>query len=280
MRRPLALPLLCILVTLVLACDSEQRPAADDGDKTAQTKDNGKSAGDAKPAADGGAAAVAGGAKVFAKDKGRQRCAEVTPEFLGALFDFEAEKLDKMRPKPGKNRCNYQWEDDDEFFFANIGSMWVRKSEDGAKQHFANATANKTQDEIKADMGKVDKKIEEDATLDSAAKEKVAKTTTSAFAMMTEQGVTYDPIDGIGDEAKVSSRDGGVWVRVGNAVMTFTAYRGPGKKTLMKDGRPVSDIKQIMDHERQWVQSTLKERKAASIKLAEACMPLVLKLAK
>jgi hypothetical protein len=47
----------------------------------------------------------------------------------------------------------------------------------------------------------------------------------------------------------------------------------------MDGARPVTDIDKIMAHEREWIQSTLEERKEASIKLAKAYAPLLTKLA-
>ena len=286
MRRPgFVSRLLCCLALASVACDSSKESkdgAAQEGGEAGKgaKASKGGDAVAAKGGGDGGGAPATGaGGKVFDKDDRKQRCHKLTPELLAKLYDFPVERLEDQRPKDDKLRCNYQWTEGDELFFAQVGSMFVQKDEEASKQHYARSTTNQTQDEVEKQMADVAEKAGERPEMDSKAKKDAAKTATSAFAKMTEEGVTYEPIPGIGDEAKVNSRDGSVWVRIGNAHLIFTAYRGPNKKPLLADGRPVADIDKIMAHEREWVQSTFDERKEAATKLAKAYVPLLLELA-
>lgn len=282
------LRLLCSLPLLTVACDGSDGSKADGGKKADASKEGGEpakgaAAGKTAPGGDdakgGQGAAPSGSGKVFTKEDRKERCAKLTPELLAELYDFPVERLDEQRPKPEKRRCNYQWSEGDELFFARVGTMWVKKDEEGAKQHYATATADKAQKQIDKEMADAAEQAGNRPEMDSKTKKDVAKTATSAFAMATEEGVTYEAIPGIGDEAKVSSRDGSVWVRIGNAHLMFTAYRGPDKELLLEGGRPVGNIDKIMAHEREWVQATFDERKAASLELAKAYVPLLLELA-
>lgn len=275
--RTASTPLLavCSLLLFGAACGNKDSAPAD------ATKADGKAAAAGKdapsPKADGPAAA--GGSTVFKKEHTKKRCEGFTPEFVAGVFGFDVAKLEKQQPKEGKLKCNYSWNEGDEVFFARVGTMWVKKDEKSAKSHYDKATASKTQAEVEAEMKMVRKEAEKKDELKTATGKKVTKTATGAFADLTQEGVTYDVIEGIGDEAKVSSRDGSVWVRIGNAHLIFNAYRGPKKSNLTKDGRPVTDMKAIMAHEREWIQSTLAQRKEASTKLAKAWAPKLAALA-
>ena len=280
---PIALYALWSVLIPTAACDNGDEPAASapapsgeknaDADAKAEAKTNAKTEEPTEPEG-------SGNSKIFTKDDRKQRCTALTPELLAELFDFPLERLDKSRPKPGKQRCNYHWREGDEVFFAQLGVMWISKDVESAKAHYAKGTTSKTQAEIEAEMKTVKKMAAKDETLKTATGKKLTTTATTAFEAMTgDNGVTYKTVPGIGDEAKVSNRDGSVWLRVGNAHLTMYAYRGPNKPPLTNGGRPVTDIAKIMAHEREWTQSTLAQRKEASLKLAKAYVPLLEKLA-
>jgi hypothetical protein len=86
-------------------------------------------------------------------------------------------------------------------------------------------------------------------------------------------GFSFEDVKGIGDEARESTADGELWVRVGNMTFITRAYRGdkmPTPKIEMKAGDTKAYMKKMMAANREWTKKTLPERQKATRKLTRA----------
>jgi hypothetical protein len=254
------------------ACDSDD-DAADGASAPAPA------GGDAAPADEGSAPAAAkattAGPRTYPKDARKQKCDALTNEFVAELFEFPVDRLKPEDPSR-KKKCRFSWNHEGQTFFAHFGSLSVKKDEDRAKLWFKNQTESKTQEQVEADAKQIAEKLGKEEKLDSPTAKATTKTAMNAFAGMTTDGVTWNDVPGLGDEARVNDSNGIVRIRDGNALIWMSAYLVPEEPPYTG---PPTDISAITAHNRKWIQETIEQRKAASIKLARAYLPEVQKLA-
>jgi hypothetical protein len=261
--------LVCGTMLILVGCDKKDAtPEAGEKDEAAQA------IGQAEKAVED--AAEKAGA-TFVKDIAKKSCEILTPALIAQAFDVPEAELKQMKIMG----CIYSWKEKKDgetvtTLEANLTMMRVHKTLDAAKTLFKNSTANKTGDEMKAEMKQVTGKAKEHETIDTETKKKTVDTMGSMMAEAMKEGSSYVPISGIGDEAKVAERDGAIWVRQGNLTFTANAYKGPPQPKPKLDMADMRDIKKMtaksMTAQREWLQKPHDERKKASTKLAKVVL--------
>jgi len=207
------------------------------------------------------------------KDKSirKRACEWLTAELVASTFGIPAEELKQMKMMG----CMYTWRKDGQIVDAKIMMPRVHKNLAGAKMWFNNATATKTSEQLAAEMDQLKTKAKAHDKLDTKLKKKVAGDLTDIAKLgMPDGGVRYDDVPGVGSQARVSSADGVLWVRLGNLTFQVTGYKGPDQPKPEVDLKNIDGIaKAAMKAQKDWIAATVDARKAGATKLA----PLVVK---
>jgi hypothetical protein len=265
----------------------KKKPA---GKKTDEGAAEAKKVGSAAPATDkGGAADVqtlpekvvedavaqadkeAGAAALFDPEDQtlrKQVCDYFTPQMVSAQFDVPASELKAMKVMG----CIYTWGKDGQIVEAQVMMTRVHKTVDAAKTWFASATQSKTKEDIDKEFDQVKGKLDERKELDTKLKKNTAKGLTDIAKMGTpDAGVTYTDVPAIGDEARISSHDAALWVRLGNLTFQVLAYKGPEQpKPDYLKMKPKDIMKASMEAQKKWLADTFEQRKKDTIAIAPA----------
>lgn len=222
---------------------------------------------------------VGGAAKFFdPSDKAfrKRACEFLTADMVSEQFEVPAADLKQMQIAG----CIYTWDDDDEMVDAKVMMPRVHKSEDRAKLWFTNATKSLTKEELDAQLEMVKGKLDDEKMLKRDIEKKTAKSITDIAKMSNpEEGVTYEDVPGIGDEARISSSDGTLWVRLGNFTMQVSAYKGGKQPKPELDPRNTKAfVKATLEAQKKWLADTYEQRKAAVTVLAPKVVAAVEKL--
>lgn len=210
-------------------------------------------------------------AKEYGKEFAKNGCEILTAQMVAKTFDVPEAELKQMKMMG----CIYNWKkkvDDktETMLEARITLIMSHKTADIAKQWFAKATKNVTAEEAKAQMNAVTEKAKEHESVDTKLKEKTVGTMGGLAAeSVGKEGYSYAEVSGLGDEAKIASSDGALWIRVGNLTFTVAAYKGPPQPPVDID---IKNLKAMaaksMAAQREWTKKTFDERKEAGTKLA------------
>lgn len=205
------------------------------------------------------------------KELRKRACEFMTKDMVAGLFGVPAAELQQMSIMG----CMYMWKKNGQVLDAKLMSIRVHKSAQMAATWFKNATANKTKAQLDAEMDSVKAKVQKQKELDTELKKKTAANLTDVAKMgMPDEGVSYQNVPGIGDEARVSNADGAVWVRLRNMTFHVSAFKGPEQPRPEFDPKNIKGIaKAAMESQKKWMKDTLEQRKKDAMKLA----PLVVK---
>lgn len=217
-------------------------------------------------------AADKAGAK-FAKGMGKKSCEILTPALVAQTFAVPEAELKQFKVMG----CIYSRKKGDgdakTTLEASLTMMRAHKTVEGAQLWFKNATANRTGEEIKEQMKQVTAKAKEHEDVDTDLKKTTVGTLGSMISAGMKEGTSYEPVSGVGDEAKVALSDGAIWVRVGNLTFTAKAYKGPDQPKAKIDPKDFSNLKKLtaqsMEAQRKWLQETFEERKKFGLQLAK-----------
>jgi hypothetical protein len=217
----------------------------------------------ATDAADADGSPVLSDAARFDRDMSKKGCELLTAELVAATFDVAADQLKQYRIMG----CRYTMQGDTDTVEAAISMIRAYDSEAAAGGWFANATRNRTAEEMAAEMNKISGQLDKQAALDTAAKKSAAK---NLLASVDAKAISFEDVAGIGDEARVSDQ-GTVYVRVDNLTFMVTAYKGARAPQPDLSGLG-TDLKQIAarvkESESQWMLTTLPQRKRDATLLA------------
>ncbi len=257
MERSVGTGAMLAAALFVLACDkkSEDTGAPAEGSSLGQALE---------------AANKESGRRPFDKALAKQACDILTPERVEQTFGVPAAELKQVTVVG----CTYSFRDKDApeklQLDARFGTIRAHKDEEAAKQWFGNATKGMTQEEKKQAMAAIAQGAKDREEVDSKAKEKVVDQLGSAMVELTgSDGIRFESVNGIGDEARFNLSDGGLWVRTGNLTFTVTAYHGPpAPKPNLKNVGLQEMAKAALSANREWLQQTLPKRKADASKLA------------
>jgi hypothetical protein len=269
MSNPRLVLLAALFTTGLWACDTDDgeadadaKPAA--GDTAAQGVE--KIIEDAVDKAD----KEAGAHKLFApedKTLRKRGCEVLTADLVAETFGVPAGELKQFKIMG----CAYVWKKDDQMLDAKVMLIRVHKTLEGAQTWFKNATATKTKEQIDAEMEMIKGKAQERKELDTKLKKKTAAGIMDIAKMGTpDEGVRYEDVPGIGDEARISSENGTIW----NLTFNVAAYKGTPEPQLKIDPKNLKDItKRAMENQKNWLADTMDQRTADAKRLA----PLVVK---
>src|SRR5690606_23259583 len=109
---------------------------------------------------------------------------------------------------------------------------------------FRNSTADKTRAELQADMEKVKAGVRDAGKVDTPQKE----TTLGLIGDgVTQAGVSYEDVPGVGDEARIEKGNGSLTVRVKNLSFTVRGYKGRAfEPPVTKLGTTPQQIREMM----------------------------------
>ncbi|RMG95915.1 MAG: hypothetical protein D6705_12550 [Deltaproteobacteria bacterium] len=252
MPRPHDSTTILSLLVLVAACDSKR----DERDE--------------KPNADGAAqrieAAVENEVQKAEREFGldsktlrKRTCDLLTAEMVADGFGLNASDLEQTKIVG----CGYTWKGNEEVVEARILMPQVHASTAAAKKWFEGATANRTKEELAAQMDRITKKAQEHEKIDTKSKKRTTKKVGGLMKMaIPEEGISYENLPGIGDEARIASNDGTAIVRVGNVTFRLSAYRCKEKpKVDIVSTDPKKLMARTMEIEHKWVAETMDARR-------------------
>lgn len=205
------------------------------------------------------------------KELRKRACDFLTADMVSKLFGVPAAELKQTKALG----CIYTWRKDGQLLDAKLMMIRVHKTQTMAATWFKNVTSTKTKEQMNAEMDLVKEKVQERKELDTDLKKKTAASLTDVAKMGTpDEGVRYDDVPGLADEARISSADGVIWTRLGNMTFQIGAYKGPDQPKPEIDPKNLKGIiKAAMENQKKWTKDTLEQRKQAAKKLA----PLVVK---
>lgn len=214
------------------------------------------------------------GGRLFDETLTKKACEILTAERVGQTFSVPAAELKQMRLMG----CVYTWEGPDDQpkmqLEARFSTIQVHRNEASAKQWFANATKGMSQEEVKQAMAEVTSQAKEREEIDTKTKEQAVDKVGGALTELTgSDGIRFESIDGVGDEARLSLTDGGVWLRTGNLTFVITAYHGPVQPKPDLTGVGLQGMaKAALAANREWVKQTMPKRKEDAVKLAQVVL--------
>lgn len=271
-RRPDRTTLLALAcATGLLACKNGETPAND-----AKSGEALQAAEKVVADAVDKAGAEAGAAALFdAEDKSirKRACEFLTPEMVAKNLDVPADGLKQMKIMG----CIYSWGEDGQTAEARLSMIQVHKTLEGAKRWYENATASKSEEEAAADLDQVKKKLDDRKELDTKLEKKTANSMADMMKMATPKGgIKFEDVPGVGDQARQSNSDGGLWIRLGNLTFNLAAYKGPEKPKLEFDPKDLKGIaKKSIESQNAWIADTLEQRRADALKLAPAVLKAI-----
>jgi hypothetical protein len=209
----------------------------------------------------------------FEKGISKRACEILTPAMVAETFDVPESELRQMKMMG----CIYSWKRKDAagetILEANLTMLRAHETEEGARTWLENATANKTNEEVRDEMKQVTEKAREDDSIDTELKKETVDTMGGLMAQaLPKDGFRYEPVAGIGDEARVALNDGAIWARVGNLTFTVSAYKGAPQPKPDFDMSDMKDLQKLTrkatEAQHKWLKEKHDERKAAATKLA------------
>lgn len=199
----------------------------------------------------------------FDSDMSKQGCELLPPALVADTFDVPADTLNQMKIMG----CRYHWSNDDTTLEAAISMIRAYDSEADAAEWFANATRNRTAEEMQAEMDKVAERMNQTGELDTDAKKTAAQNMMKAVG---SKAVSFEDVPGVGDEARVHD-EGTVYVRVDNLTFMVSAYHGPTAPPPDLEGADLQEMARIAkESAAKWAAETAPQRKADSARLAGA----------
>lgn len=204
----------------------------------------------------------------FGKDMNKKGCEILTAELVGETFGVPAAELKQMKMMG----CTYTWGKGDDVVEGRISMLRAHKSEKSAAGWFERATQSMTKEELAAQMEKVKAKVKERKEIDTKLKKNTAdKLTDIATDMTPDEGIVYEDVAGIGDEARVNVGDGSIWIRIDNLTFNVAAFKGKAQPPpdIKLGGKPDDMIAAAMEASKTYMKETAPQRKEDGITLAK-----------
>ena len=203
----------------------------------------------------------------------KRACDFLTADMISVLFGVPAGELKQIKTMG----CIYVWKKDEQIMEAKLMMPRVHKTTQGAATWFKNATATKSKEQADAEMDMVKEKLKERKELDTKTKKRTAINFADIAKMGTpDEGIRYEDVAGFGDEARMSSADGAMWIRIQNLTFQLSAYKGPKQPQPKFDPKnPMAIVKAAMDAQKKWLADTLEQRKMDVKKLAPAVVKAI-----
>jgi hypothetical protein len=196
----------------------------------------------------------------------KRACEFLTADMVAQLFGVPAAELEQMKVMG----CVYSWHEGEQLVEAQLMMLRVHETPERAATWFAHATATTSKAEAEAAMDQAKAEVQDRPELDTKVEKQTAGDLTELTKLgVPDEGYSYDDVPELGDEARISNVDGGIWVRLGNLTFQVQAYQGPEQPPTPFDPKnPQAMAAAAMKAQKQWIADTLDQRKAASLKLA------------
>jgi hypothetical protein len=206
----------------------------------------------------------------FGKDMRKKGCELLTPKLVADAFGVPEGEVKQTKVMG----CIYNWKADGQIVEANITLLRTHKSEKLAAQWLEKATQTQTKEQMAAQMQEIKGKVKEREEVDTKLKEETADTLLNAATdMLPDEGVTYEDVDGVGDQARINTGDGTLWVRVDNLTFNVTAFKGKEMEQPEYTAADMKNIKKVTAMAQQaqqaWLKENVDQRRADSIKVAK-----------
>jgi len=180
--KKIHLTLFCIFLTILLtACGS----GSEESDANTPAQSN--AGGDQKTASSS--------SKLFDRDIRKQVCELLTADMVAEVSGVDPSLLEQLNTA---GMCIYSWDEGQ----ASLGHLRTSDTAEWARDSFENSYRNKTGEEVKADMDKIQSELEKKNTEGTTDVDpEKAKTVTGAMSSAFAGGFQYENIDGLGDAA-------------------------------------------------------------------------------
>jgi len=211
------------------------------------------------------------GAKLFDNEVAKNACEILTPALVSTTFGVPEPDLKQMKIMG----CTYSAKavgPEKLLVNASFTTIMMHKSDSVAQAWFANATKGMTREEADRQMDQVTRRAQDHETIDTKTKKRVVGDMGELIKQATStEGIQYESVEGVGDEARVTTSDGALWVRRGSLTFVVGAYKGTPQPPTDLKGVAVKDMtKKAMQAHKDWMESTVPQRKEAAIKLGKA----------
>lgn len=203
----------------------------------------------------------------FDKEMRKKACEILTAEMVAEVLEVNAADLKQMKIMG----CSYNWSEDGQTVEARFGSIRVHDDTARAKKWFANATKGMTAKEVEEAMAKVAERAKKDERIDTEEKKAAVGSIAKSAGKMG--AITFEDVDGVGDEARLNTGDGDLWVRKGNMTFTVAAYKGKELQAPpMKGGDMKGFAAKMRELDKAHKKETMPQRKDAATKLTKAIL--------
>jgi hypothetical protein len=173
--------------------------------------------------------------------------------------------------------CIYSSNSEGDELSASLSILMMHESEAMAATWFDNATRSLSQDEAVQLMKRATADAKERQEIDTDPKKQVLDDMGSLISStVSEYGIQYEPVSGIGDDARVNTSEGSLWVRKDSVTFLVAAYHGPRQPAPNMKGVAIKDMpKAAMRANSAWKKATIPQRRADSIKVAQAVVEVL-----
>lgn len=198
----------------------------------------------------------------FSKDIGKG-CEVLTAEMVGTTFDMPADNFKQVKVLG----CIYTWKNETDQVNARISMLRVHKSTTQAVAWFARTTADRSVEEVQAEMDKISNRLQESEELKTDVQKSAAQ---AMLNIVGAEAVKFDAVTGVGDEAR-SSGDGSIFVRVDNLTFVASGYQGANEPDMNFSGMAMKSILEASKkHAKAWAAETLAQRTKNGAQIASA----------
>lgn len=192
----------------------------------------------------------------FDPTRGDRACEIVTSDMVSTTLDVAVGELQQTDDFP--SMCSYLMEGN-----GRILEVYVRinpfASDEDAAEHFNEFTRDVSPEEMAERL----QEIGVDANDPSGIGDR-------AISVRLKDGIQFENVEGIADQARSDIRDGTLHLRQGSAVLTIDAFYGP-PPTLPSQVTPES----IAAAEAAWKMDTMALREGQAMELAKAALSLL-----
>lgn len=198
--------------------------------------------------------------RTFAKSLLEAPC-ELTPTtMLAGLFDIPADEIEQTPIDLLGAYCSSEWDGNDKTFSMDV-SVQVFDDAEQAAQRFAKATRSVTDEEMAAAVNT----LKRQAGNDGDASDSEKKETEGILGAIGKQGIKFEGVAELGDEARFKVSSGDLLTRVGNMILTITAYYG--EEMLLPDDFSVAAVTK---NSTAWTKRTMPTRKQQASEVTQA----------
>jgi hypothetical protein len=195
-------------------------------------------------------------------------CEILTPAMVAGVFDVAEATLRQDRIMG----CIYSSNADGIELSARLNMLKSHETEAMAAAWFESATRSMSREEAVQFLQGVTEDAKQREEIDTDAKTKVVDDVGGLLsATVGEDGIQFEPVSGIGDDARVNTSEGSLFVREGHLTFSVAAYHGPTQPAPDLKGVAIKDMaKAALRANKDWIRGTVPQRTADATKLALA----------